>query len=144
MVLNLRLATTNLRYFSPEDAYVQVVPLYNAARLAHNLDNCEAFGLEKGCDIFNEDNFAVVIELAPHYLTFKFLSICDYYCAPEAKAEFSQYGEIGNSEVVLCPYGTPIEAYPLMIHRASRIQTVYISTKWLLPLEASWMKQSRD
>lgn len=96
---NIRLATAKLRYL-PEDAYDQIVSLYNAARLAHNLDNCKVFGAEEGCDIFFEDNFAVVIELAPLYLTFKFLSITDYYCAPEAKAEFSQYGEIGNSQVI--------------------------------------------
>lgn len=89
-----------------DDVYVQIVALYNAARLAHNLDNCKIFGAEEGCDIFYEDNFALVLEFSPHYLTIKFLSITDYYCAPEGKAEFSQYGEIGNSQVILYCYNS--------------------------------------
>lgn len=89
-IFNLRLATSNLNYFSDDDAYVQVIALYNAARLAHNLDNCKILGVEEGCNIFDEENFAVVIEFTPHYLTLRFLIIDDYICALEGKVDFRQ------------------------------------------------------
>ncbi|KUJ19965.1 uncharacterized protein LY89DRAFT_731207 [Mollisia scopiformis] len=66
-IFNLRLAASSprLRYFpdddddDDDDAYDQIVALYNAARLAHHLDNCKMFGGQEGCDIFSEDNFAL-------------------------------------------------------------------------------------
>jgi hypothetical protein len=95
---NLKRSASNLRYF-PEEHVNQVVVLHDAARLAHNLDNCKAFGVEEGCDIFHEDNYAFVVEYSPQYVVLNFLDITDYFCAPVGWRKFPRNGEVENSGV---------------------------------------------
>jgi hypothetical protein len=97
-IFNLRRSTTSLRYF-PEKHYDQIILLHDAARLAHNLDNCKAFGVEEGCNIFHEDNYAFVVEYSPQYLVLNFLDITDYLCIPEGRRKLPRNGEVENSGV---------------------------------------------
>lgn len=98
---NLRESASSLGHyvFSEEEKYDQVIFLFDAARLAYSLDSCKAFGVEEGCDIFQEDNFALVVEHSPQYSTLTLLSITDYFCAPGGKKKFPWEGEVKNGRV---------------------------------------------
>jgi len=91
-------AAYDLKYFGSGQSY-QVIQLYNAARLAYNLDNCRGYGLPAGCNLFEIDMFALVIEYEERYLTAKILSISEYLCYPESEQTFPENGEGEIGEV---------------------------------------------
>jgi hypothetical protein len=97
-IFNIRRATTSLRYF-PEKHYNHIILLHEAARLAHNLDNCKTFVVEEGCDIFHENNYAFVVEYSPQYLVFNFVDITNYICIPEGRRKLPWNGEVENGGV---------------------------------------------
>jgi hypothetical protein len=91
-------AAYDLKYFASGQSY-QVIPSYNAARLAYNLDNCRGYGLPAGCDLFDLDMFALVIEYSERFFTVKLLTISEYTCYPESERTFPNNGENENGEV---------------------------------------------
>jgi len=88
-------AAYELKYFASGQSY-QVIPLHNSARLAYNLDNCKGFGLPAGCDLYDIENFVLVLEYSKHYLAVSFLDIGDYLCYPIGDRRFPKNGEKAN------------------------------------------------
>ncbi|KAE8452093.1 hypothetical protein EG329_002259 [Mollisiaceae sp. DMI_Dod_QoI] len=63
----LMLAAYNSHFFASDQSY-QVIPLPNAARLAYDLDTCKGLEQPQGCDVDDEDYFALVFEYSQYYL----------------------------------------------------------------------------
>lgn len=94
----LMLAAYNLHLFASGQSY-QVIPLPNAARLAYDLDNCRGFGQLPGCNLDDEDYFALVLEYSEKYLVLNFLDIGRYVCIPIESRRFPSNGEAANRGV---------------------------------------------
>jgi hypothetical protein len=91
-------AAYELKYFASGQSY-QVITLHNAARLAYDLDNCKEFGLPAGCDLYDIENFVLVLEYSKRYLAVSFLDIGDYLCIPISGRRFPKNGEEENRGV---------------------------------------------
>ncbi len=96
----LMLAAYNLHFFASGQSY-QIIPLANAARLAYDLDSCKGFEQPPGCDVDDEDYFALVLEYSRHYLVLHFLNIGHYICIPIESKRLPSNGEDANRRVRL-------------------------------------------
>lgn len=94
----LMLAAYNLHVFASGQNY-QVIPLPNAARLAYDLDSCKGFGEPTGCDLDDEDHFALVLEYSQDYLVLTFLDLAHYICIPIETKRLLKNGEEANKGV---------------------------------------------
>ena len=53
----------------------QVIAHFNSARLGYNLNNCAAMGLPLDCDIDEEENLILVVNVGKTYLSLGFAFI---------------------------------------------------------------------
>ncbi|KAF8852937.1 hypothetical protein BDZ45DRAFT_729870 [Acephala macrosclerotiorum] len=90
-------AAYDLGYFASGQSY-QIINLLNAARLAYELDNCKGLGQPAGCDLDDEDYFALVVEYSERYLIVNFLNIGHYLCIPIESRRFPRNAEEENRE----------------------------------------------
>lgn len=71
----------------------QVIPHFNGARLAYNLDNCQGYNFSDNCDLDYIESFAIVVDYSKTYFSIDFIHIGSFLCIQIGTRTFPMFGE---------------------------------------------------